>query len=301
MISIKQITYALAVEQQRHFKRAAELCNVSQSALSTAISEMESQLGVMIFERDNKKVLVTPLGEQILAKAREIKLQVDDLHNLSLGQREILSFPMRIGVIPTIAPFLLPRVLPQLRKAFPNLELKLVEEQSAVLIEQVRSGKIDTALLALPYAHEGLHAFEFWQECFYVAAHKSSPYAEKKQILSSEINPSELLLLQDGHCLKDHILDACKLKLTTDSNTLAGTSLYTLVQMVAANMGVTLVPEMAVKQLAKESNQLQFIPLKEKGPHRKIAFISRLSYSGVDSLQELMRLFKSQLDKTVRV
>lgn len=301
MISIKQITYALAVDQERHFKRAAEHCNVSQSALSTAISEMESQLGVMIFERDNKKVLVTPLGEQILAKAREIKLQVDDLHNLSLGQREILSFPMRIGVIPTVAPFLLPRVLPQLRKAFPNLELKLVEEQSAVLIEQVRSGNIDTALLALPYAHDGLHAFEFWQESFYLAVHKSSPYADKKQILSSEINPSELLLLQDGHCLKDHILDVCKLKSATNSDTLAGTSLYTLVQMVAANMGVTLVPEMAVKQLAKESSQLQFIPLKEKGPHRKIAFISRLSYSGVDSLQELMRLFKSQLDKTVRV
>jgi len=299
MISLKQINYALAVDKERHFKRAAEFCNVSQSALSTAISEMESQLGVMIFERDNKKVLVTALGEQILAKAREIKFQIDDLHNLSVGHHELLSFPIKIGVIPTIAPFLLPRVFPQMRRSFPKLELKLVEQESSVLVEQVRSGEIDTAILAMPYAHDGLHAFEFWQENFYLAAHKSSRYADKERILSSQIDVNELLLLQDGHCLKDHILDVCSLKSLANTNTLASTSLYTLVQMVAANMGVTLVPEMAVKQLAKESSQLRFIPLKEKGPHRKVAFITRLNYSGVDSLQELMKLFKAQLKKNI--
>lgn len=301
MISLKQINYALAVEQERHFKRAAEVCNVSQSALSTAISEMESQLGVMIFERDNKKVLVTPLGEKILEKAREIKIQVDDLHNITMGQQEPLSFPLTMGVIPTIAPFLLPAVLPQLRKSFPNLDLHIVEAQSSSLIEQVRSGAIDTAILALPYAVDGLHAFEFWKENFFLAAHKSSPYADRKQVLSSQIDPNDLLLLQEGHCLKDHVLDACKIKSTENRSSLAGTSLYTLVQMVAGNLGTTLVPEMAVKQLSKESRDLRFIPLKEKGPHRSIAFISRLSYSGVNSLQELMKIFKDQLDSKVRV
>ncbi len=301
MISLKQINYALAVEQERHFKRAAELCNVSQSALSTAISEMETQLGVMIFERDNKKVLVTPLGKQILSKAREIKLQVDDLHNLSVEQKEPLSFPLTMGVIPTIAPFLLPAVLPSLKKSYPNLDLKIVEAQSGTLVNQVRSGEIDTAILALPYAHDGLHAFEFWQENFYLAAHKSSPYTKRKQLLSSQIDQTDLLLLQEGHCLKDHVLDACKIKNTENSTALAGTSLYTLVQMVAGNLGTTLVPEMAVKQLGKESRDLRFIPLKEKGPHRKIAFISRLSYSGVNSLQEMMRLFKLQLEKNIKV
>ena len=195
MISLKQINYALAVEQERHFKRAAELCNVSQSALSTAISEMETQLGVMIFERDNKKVLVTPLGKQILSKAREIKLQVDDLHNLSVEQKEPLSFPLTMGVIPTIAPFLLPAVLPSLKKSYPNLDLKIVEAQSGTLVNQVRSGEIDTAILALPYAHDGLHAFEFWQENFYLAAHKSSPYAKRKQVLSSQIDQTDLLIV----------------------------------------------------------------------------------------------------------
>ena len=301
MISLKQINYALAVEQERHFKRAAELCNVSQSALSTAISEMESQLGVMIFERDNKKVLVTPMGEKILAKAREIKLQVDDLHNLTVGQQDPLSFPLSMGVIPTIAPFLLPAVLPQLRKSYPKLDLHIVEAQSGNLVDKVRNGEIDTAILALPYSIDGLHAFEFWKENFFLAVHKSSPYAERKQVLSSHIDPNDLLLLEEGHCLKDHVLDACKIQNADNDTALAGTSLYTLVQMVAGNLGATLVPEMAVKQLGRESRDLRFIPLKEKGPHRRIAFISRLSYSGVDSLQELMKIFKAQLDSKVRI
>jgi len=296
MISLKQIRYALAVAKERHFKRAAEACNVSQSALSTAISELETQLGVLIFERDNKKVLITPLGEQILKKAQEIKLQVDDLHNLSFSQRDLLSFPMTIGVIPTIAPFLLPKVLPTLRSSYPSLDLKLVEGQSAELIDQVRDGSIDTAILALPYTHDGLHAFEFWQENFFLATHRSSDYAKKTEVLSSQINTQDLLLLQDGHCLKDHILDVCSLKKADHTGTLAGTSLYTLIQMVAANMGTTLVPEMALEQLSKESPQLKFIPLKEKGPHRTIAFISRLSYSRVSSLEALMVLFKQLLN-----
>lgn len=304
MISLKQITYALAVEQERHFKRAADSCNVSQSALSTAISEMENQLGVMIFERDNKKVLVTPLGQQILAKARDIKLQVDDLHNLSAAQQEPLSYPMTVGVIPTVGPFLLPRALPEIAKAFPKLSLKIVEATSSELVESVRSGAIDTAILALPFAHDGLHAFPFWEEKFFLVAHKSSHYAAKyangSSIGSSQIETSDLLLLQEGHCLKDHILDACKIKNASGGSletaaTLAGTSLYTLVQMVAGNLGVTLVPEMAVKQMAKESKDLRFIPLRDKGPHRKIAFISRLNYSGVNGLQSLMKVCKKKL------
>ena len=299
MISFKQINYALAVEQERHFKRAADACNVSQSALSTAVSEMENQLGVMIFERDNKKVLVTPIGEQILAKAREIKLQVEDLHNLSAGKQEPLSYPITIGVIPTIGPFLLPKVLPSVKKAFPRLSLKVVEATSNELVEQVRIGAIDTAILALPYSYGGLHAFSFWEEDFCLVAHKNSDYAktyaEGNAIASSEIDARDLLLLQEGHCLKDQIIDACKIKSVESNASLAGTSLYTLVQMVAGNLGVTLVPEMAVKQMSKESKDLRFIPLKDKGPHRSLAFMTRLNYSGVSGIQALIKVFQATL------
>ena len=150
MISIKQLTYALAVEKTLHFKKAAELSNISQSALSTALHELEKQLGLQIFERDNKKVLVTPVGKRVLEKARDIMLQVEDLQHLADSQRAPLSFPMTIGAIPTICPYLLPRIFPLLNQRYPDGHLNIVEEQSHVLVDMVARGEIDTAILALP-------------------------------------------------------------------------------------------------------------------------------------------------------
>ena len=164
MISIKQLTYALAVEKTLHFKKAAELSHISQSALSTALNELEKQLGLQIFERDNKRVLVTPVGAQVLKKAREIVMQVEELEHLADSQREPLSFPMTVGVIPTICPYLLPRMLPLLHEAFPQAKLSVVEDQSQELVEMVTRGEIDTAILALPYPCEGLLTLEFWQD-----------------------------------------------------------------------------------------------------------------------------------------
>ena len=152
MISIKQLTDALAVEKALHYKVAAELSHISQSALSTALNELEKQLGLQIFERDNKRVLVTPVGAQVLKKAREIVMQVEELEHLADSQREPLSFPMTVGVIPTICPYLLPRMLPLLHEAFPQAKLSVVEDQSQELVEMVTRGEIDTAILALPGA-----------------------------------------------------------------------------------------------------------------------------------------------------
>src|SRR5690554_4209285 len=159
MISLKQLNYALAVAQTRHFKKAAEQCAISQSALSTAISELESQLGTQLFERDNKKVLVTPVGEQILARAMAIKVELDDIHRLAQAGKQPLSYPMSMGVIPTIGPYLLPKVLPVVRDRYPDFRLAITEEQSHILVDKVRSGELDTAVLALPYPHDGLLAF----------------------------------------------------------------------------------------------------------------------------------------------
>ena len=167
MISIKQLTYALAIEKTLHFKRAAELSNISQSALSTALHELEKQLGLQIFERDNKKVLITPVGTQVLERARNILLEVEGLQHLADSQRAPLSFPMTVGVIPTICPYLLPRVFPLLNQRYPQSQLNIIEDQSHVLVEMVRRGEIDTAILALPFPCEGLLCMEFWQEDFY--------------------------------------------------------------------------------------------------------------------------------------
>ena len=148
MISIKQLNYALAVEKTLHFKKAAEACNVSQSALSTAITELEKQLGLTIFERNNKQVLVTDKGQLILSKAKRVKLEIDELVQISQSQNQPFSSPMTLGAIPTIGPYLLPKVLPEVRKQYPDFKLKIIEEQSHVLVEKVRTGEIDAAVFS---------------------------------------------------------------------------------------------------------------------------------------------------------
>ena len=295
MISLKQLTYALAVAKTKHFKKAADSCAVSQSALSSAIFELETQLDLQIFERDNKKVMVTPLGELVLKKARTIKLEVDELYLLSRQQKCPLNYPMTIGVIPTIGPYLLPKVLPEVRAQYPDFQLTLLEEQSHLLVERVRNGDIDTAILALPYAVDGLHAFEFWREDFWVVTHKADPLAQAAQITGETLSMTNLLLLKDGHCLRDHALAVCSLQTTEYNQSLAGTSLYTLIQMVAGRMGSTLVPQMAIDQLLQNHSELKIMPLNEAGPHRRIAFITRLNYAGVSNIELLMKLFRAQL------
>lgn len=296
MISLKQLSYALAVEKHLHFKKAAEACSVSQSALSTALTELEKQLGLQIFERDNKKVLTTEIGKQVLIKAQNIILQVDDLYKLANSHQEPLSYPLSIGVIPTIAPFLLPLVLPELATQYPKLELQILEEQSHVLVDKVRRGDIDMAILALPYDCAGLLSFEFWQEDFYWITHCDDMQSGFTEITADELEQSKLMLLKDGHCLKDQALSACKMS-SEASHKLGATSLNTLIQLVAGKLGTTLVPEMALEQLINSNALLSKARLSEPGPHRRIAFITRPNFTGVNNIELLMHLFKTQLKK----
>ena len=298
MISLKQIAYALAVERSLHFKKAAEDCAVSQSALSSALSEMEKQLGFQIFERDNRKVLVTPLGQQVLDKARSIKVQVDDIHKLAESLKAPLSTPLSIGVIPTIGPYLLPRVLPLLEAQYPGLKLDVVEDQSAELLELVRRGELDAAILALPYDCEGLLAFKFWEEDFYWITAADDELSNYEVIGIDELEQTRLMLLKQGHCLTDHALAACKLA-GAGAHSLSATSLATLIQLVAGKMGTTLVPEMALEQLVDANPALARVPLQEPGPHREIAFVVRPNYPALANLELLMQLFRGELERRV--
>jgi len=295
MISLKQINYILAVEETLHFKKAAEMCSVSQSALSTAISEMEKQLGFQVFERDNKKVLITSVGEKCLQKAHSIKLQMDDLYQLGQALKAPLSYPMSLGSIPTIGPYFFPKVLPGVRNQYPDFQLRIIEEQSHVLVQKVKTGELDAAILALPYDIDGLLSFEFWEEDFYWVTHCDDPLIHGPEISSAELQHTRLMLLKDGHCLKDHALAACKLPSSKTDQSLASTSLNMLVQMVAGKMGSTLVPEMALDQLVMGNSELETSHLSEPGPHRKIAFITRPNYAGVKNIELLMQLFRQKL------
>ncbi len=294
MVSLKQLHYALAVERTLHFKKAAEECHVSQSALSTALSELEKQLGFQVFERDNRKVLVTPLGRQVLDRARDITLQVEDLQKLAEAQREPLSTPLTLGVIPTIGPFLLPKVLPAMQKRYPRLELEVIEDQTAELLSQLRRGALDAAIIALPYDCEGLLTFSFWQEDLFWITNSGDELAKATRITTDDMRHAHLMLLKDGHCLTDHALAACKLE-DLSTNRFNATSLNTLIPLVAAGLGTTLVPEIALKSLVDTSKKLVAVPLEEKGPHRELAFAVRPNYPGVANIEALIKLFKEKL------
>ena len=296
MISLKQIHYVLAIERTLHFKKAAEACAISQSALSTALSEMEKQLGFQVFERNNKQVLVTPLGKRVLEKAHQIKLQMDDLKRLGESQREPLHTTLSLGIIPTICPFLLPVVLPILQTKYPALQLQISEEQSHVLVDQVRNGDLDAAILALPFKCDGLLSIKFWAEDFYWITHVDDDLALKPQLENDELDPKRLMLLKEGHCLKDHALAVCHLS-EISAHQLSATSLNTLVQLVANGQGTTLVPEIALPQLVDHNPRIAKIPMAEPGPHREIAFVVRPNYPSLRNLELLMQLFRHELKK----
>ena len=294
MLTLKQIDYALSVAKNLHFKKAADECFISPSTLSNAITELEMQLGVKIFERNNKKVIVTSLGKEILAKAKKIKLEVQNIHELAQHNITGLCSSLSIGIIPTISPYFLPLVLPKLQKKFSDLRLKIEEGQSQILINRVKEGDLDMAILALPYDVQDLLSFKFWEEDFFWVSHSQNKNAGKPEIKASELEHSELMLLEDGHCLKDHILDACNIS-DSSQYSFKASSLNTLIQLVKGKMGTTLVPKMALKELIGSRKDLYISHLDEPGPHREIALIARPNYAGMKSTKMLVEFFRKTL------
>ena len=297
MITVKQIHYALMVEKKLHFKKAADACYISPSTLSNAISEMESQLGFQVFERTNKKVIVTNIGRIFLSKAKDIKSGIDEINQLSDSQNKPLTLPITLGIIPTIGPYFIPLVLPTLQKKFPNLKLKIIEAQSSALVEKVNNGEIDMAILAMPYKVDGLLSFKFWEENFYYVTNINN--YRKDKIKAKDIDISNLMLLDDGHCLKSHVLAACKI-VTNKQYAMEASSLSTLTQLVAGGMGSTLVPHMAIDQLVSKNSLIDKALLDEPGPHRELAIVIRPSYSSIESVELLSELFSSSLLKNTK-
>ena len=295
MLTLKQIDYALAVAKNLHFKKAADECFISPSTLSNAITELETQLGLKIFERSNKKVIVTSLGHEVLNKAKKIKLEVQNIHELAQhNNMDGLNSSLSIGIIPTISPYFLPLILPKLQKEFSNLQLKIEEGQSHILTNRVKEGELDMAILALPYDVQDLISFKFWDEDFFWVSHNQNKNAGKSEIKASELEHSELMLLEDGHCLKDHILDACNIA-SSSQYSLKASSLNTLIQLVKGKMGTTLVPKMALKELVGNRKDLSISHLDEPGPHREIALIVRPNYAGMGSARTLVEFFGNSL------
>lgn len=245
--SIKQLKYLCAVAEHRHFSKAAEACHVTQSTLSAAVQELESQLGVVIFERSKKNVLITPLGEKLLIQARIILGDVEDFVSLAKSHDELLSGEIRLGVIPTIAPFLLPHLLSDLRKRYQKLKLFLKEDLSQHLVQQLQQGDLDLIILAFPYALPEMDTLPLFKDEFLLCLPPGHALEKSKLVKQQHLRGEKLLLLEEGHCLRDHALEACKLESADTDLVYQGTSLHTLVQMVANGLGVTLLPAMSVE------------------------------------------------------
>jgi LysR family hydrogen peroxide-inducible transcriptional activator len=273
--TIKQLQYLVALHEHGHFGHAAEASFVSQSTLSAGIRELESLLGVTLVERSRRVVRFTPLGEQVVAKAHRLLREAEELSDIVQASGKPLSGELRMSVIPTIAPFLLPRILPRLRKERPNLKLFLREETSDHALESLHHGRADCVLLALPFATGEVEVEHIADDRLYVAFPKNDPRNPPEVVPASMIDEGRLLLLEDGHCLKEHALAACNRPELRASATMIGTSLHTLVQMVDNGLGLTMLPQMAIDAGILRDTEVVARPLKAKNASREIALVWR--------------------------
>lgn len=247
--TLRQLTFLLALAEHGSFSRAAEAAHVTQPTLSAGIKELETILGATLVERGARGAVLTPAGEAAVARARIVLTEAEDLVHVARAAGEPLSGPFRLGVIPTIAPFLLPKVLPSLRQSYPNLELFLREDQTHRLVDALKERRLDAALIALPYEAPGVETASLLEDEFLFAAAPDHPLAQVETLNPAMLADEQLLLLEDGHCLRDHALAVCSASRpdTDDARSdFAATSLHTLVQMVKSGLGATLLPKLAV-------------------------------------------------------
>ena len=244
--TMKQLQYLVALADTRHFGRAAGRCHITQSTLSAGIRDLESVLGTAVAERSNRHVLITRVGAQIAERAKALLRDAEEVMEVASAGRSPMTGEMRLGVIPTIGPFLLPRVLPGLRERFPQLTVYLREEQSAPLLARLEEGELDAALIALPYETGDLDTRVILEDEFLFACNRDHALAGAGEVSLDALAGERLLLLEEGHCLRGHALDVCEMGDTIARAQFEASSLHTLVQMVAAGIGVTLVPGLAV-------------------------------------------------------
>jgi len=273
--TIKQLQYLVALHEHCHFGRAADASFVSQSTLSAGIRELETLLGVTLVERSRRVVRFTPLGEKVVAKAHRLLREAEELSDIVQAAGTPLSGQLRMSVIPTIAPFMLPRMLPRLRRERPALELFLREETSADAVESLQHGRADCVLLALPFATGEVDMAHIAQDRLFVAFPKDDPRDPPATIAPESIDEGRLMLLEDGHCLKEHALAACNRPELRDQTSMIGTSLHTLVQMVDNGLGLTMLPEMALDAGILAGTDVVARPLEASEPSREIALIWR--------------------------
>lgn len=290
--SLRQLGYLVEVADTLNFRAAAAASFVTQSTLSAGIKELEKLLSVELVERDPRGVRLTPAGEEVVQRARTVLAAAGDLVDAARGAETPLGGVFRLGVIPTIAPFLLTGVMSGLREAYPALKLHLREDLTERLLERLRSGELDAALIALPFETAEFTVIELFRDEFWFVARQDDPHAKKKEMQVRDLEPGSVVLLEEGHCLRDHAIAACGARGTKSKALLEATSLTTLTQMVEGGLGVTLLPELTIKAGILRGTELIARPFATHIPARTVALVARSAgarRAGVEMLGEFFR------------
>lgn len=302
-MNIRDLKYIIAVAETHHFGKAAERCFVSQPTLSGQIKKLEDELGVTIFERTNRSVEITPIGEAILQHARQIMEQADVIEQLARDQQDPLAGPLRIGAIPTLSPYLMPLILAPLKKQHPQMKLVLSEELTDILLTRLRNHEIDAALLATPVEEPDLEAIPLFDEPFWVAYPRKHAFYTKDKITQRDLDTENLLLLAEGHCLAKQAMDICHLKERQSQGEMAdlrAASLETLIQLVGAGFGITLVPALAMRGSWTSGSGVVAQPLKMVNASRRVALVFRHSFPRRAALEAFTRIILDSLPNTVQ-
>jgi LysR family hydrogen peroxide-inducible transcriptional activator len=295
-MNLRDLRYLVAVAEHQHFGRAAEACFVSQPTLSTQIKKLEEELGVVLLERTNRQVMLTPVGERIVAQAQRVLREVNQMVHIAEEHRDPYGGDFRLGIIPTVAPYLLPKILGPIHKAFPKLRIQLTEGQTAVITRLLRDGDLDACIMALPVDEEHLEEMPLYSEDFYFAASKHHPKAAKKSVTLDDLEDEQVLLLEDGHCLRDQALDICKSHKAVENTNFRATSIETLRQMVAADVGITLMPELAI---TARTGPVRYLPFRGEHPHRDVGLCWRTSSTRSGLIEQLGTVLKDVMKQVM--
>ena len=288
-MNLRDLEYLVALAETRHFGRAAERCHVSQPTLSAQLRKLEEFLGVPLVERQPRRIGLTAAGEAVVERARRMLRDADDIRSLARASQDPLGGQLKVGLIPTLGPYLLPRVAPKIAKALPKLSLLLHEYQTAPLVERTLAGELDLAILALPAETAGLATRPLFDEPFLVAMPERHRLAARKRVKAADLEGEKLLLLEEGHCLRDQALEVCA-HVGTEEQAFRGTSLETLRQMVAAGLGLTLLPGLSADGPFASTRGLAVRPFASPTPHRAIGAAWRRSTSRSAAIAEVCDL-----------
>ncbi|MBB1088453.1 LysR family transcriptional regulator [Lysobacter sp. SG-8] len=292
-MNLRDLKYLVALAEHKHFGRAAAASFVSQPTLSTQIRKLEDELGVALVERAPRRVMLTPVGHEVAERARKVIAEVEQMSEIARRSQDPEAGSVRLGMFPTLGPYLLPHVVPAIRERFPRLELLLVEEKTDQILARLRDGRLDAALLALPLHDDQLHVEPLFDEPFLLAVPRAHPMAERGPLKLRDLDDQHLLLLEEGHCLRDQALDVCRLSGADERDGFRATSLETLRQMVASGVGITLLPVLAVQPPVPPSPDIRLLGFEGQPPHRQIAMVWRRSSAMDAFLRKLADEFRA--------